>query len=458
MQPLPSIALISSSQQAPPLTHWYLYQNAAELLTGAPVDIVILDQTSGQAMLSLATLRAHSLYRFAPIYTAASQNASHHSLSDGPAPLLEEDMLATHAKIVQRLRTFNQGRAPESLEELIMAWLWSRPQAKLEAARDTSTPKMYRYPLIDAFAQDHPVDENIWLGFMSKRGWLEAETLVDRTRQCSGCHSARLNYVDTCPSCKALDIARQPALHCFTCGHVAPQQNFLKDGMMRCPNCLTQLRHIGSDYDRPLENMSCKACDHFFIDADVQARCLDCDQAHRPDELLIREVRHYSLTPSARLRCRQGLTDEAHNDYFGRLNLLSLSTFSALVEWQMQQARRYTDTPKCSLLGLRFHNLDIILDSTEGQVDSLIERIKTAIRDTDRCSRSREDLLWLLLPHTDHDGAEALWARLNHLTQLVETDTQQHLDVRMAYLTLPDDLLNQEDAALLMGRLAGAIS
>nr|WP_309294963.1 hypothetical protein [Aeromonas caviae] len=30
--------------------------------------------------------------------------------------------------------------------------------------------------------------------------------------------------------------------------------------MLLCPNCFSRLRHIGSDYDRPLENYRCR-CD-----------------------------------------------------------------------------------------------------------------------------------------------------------------------------------------------------
>lgn len=439
---------------------WRQYSGIAELKSAPPADIVILGKLGEELDELLSTLRADSNYQFALIYILDQQETTSHPLCDGPVPAREEDMIIEWGKVTKRLGSFNRGRPPERFDERIMAWLWSRPHATLTAVRDTAAPQMYRYPLISALANDDPINDMVWLRLMVEQGWLEAGELIDRIRHCLQCNSARLNYVDTCPQCNALDITRQPALHCFTCGHVAPQQNFLKDELLLCPNCLTRLRHIGSDYDRPLENMSCKACDNSFIDAEVKARCLDCDQSHQPDELRIREIRHYSLTPGAHLRCRQGFSDEYKIEYFERLNLLGLGAFTNLLDWQIQQARRYAAAPKCSLLGLRFNQLDLALNTVEGQatMDGIIERIKETIRDTDRCSRSREDLLWFLLPHTDREGVEVLRHRLSGLTNLMETQPSSSLQVRMASLTLPDDLLAQEDARLMMGRLAGEVS
>ncbi len=174
---------------------------------------------------------------------------------------------------MKRLATFNRGRHPERLEERVMAWLWTRPHASITAQRDTSLADVYGYPLLEVFAGDEPVNQTLWLRLMSEQGLLVSGELIDRIRLCTKCNSARLNYVDVCPECRDLDIAKEPALHCFTCGHVAPQDEFLKDGLMLCPNCLTRLRHIGSDYDRPMENLSCRACNVSFIDSLVHARC-----------------------------------------------------------------------------------------------------------------------------------------------------------------------------------------
>lgn len=304
-----------------------------ELFQEPPADVVLLDLPRERCEALLPTLRNSPAYRFAPVYTRQREEDGATLLSDGPIPGDPERLLPGWRLMTERLAMFNQGRPPERFEERVLAWLWTRPHQSLQPRRDTSAPQMYRYPILSAMAGDEQVNEMVWLRLMTEQGWLQPGKLEDRIRLCVNCHSARLNYVDVCPSCNALEIARQPSLHCFTCGHVAPQEHFLKDGLMMCPNCLTRLRHIGADYDRPLENYRCQSCQNFFVDADVEARCLDCDRHHQPDELRIRELRDYQLTENGRLRCRQGFAEGSHSDHFGRLNLIGLEAFHTMLDW-----------------------------------------------------------------------------------------------------------------------------
>lgn len=454
----PQIALISEDPtDALPAT-WKLYRSVSALQDEAvALDIIVLDLPEASIARVLMLLRQDRSYRHTLIYTYKSQ-LNTHPLTDGVVPPSATELQKEYAELNRRLAAFNRGLSPERLEEHVMAWLWSRPQAEIIAQRDTSLAQMYSYPLIQAFSKEETVNEALWLRLMVEKGWLAEGELVNRVRHCLQCNSARLNYVDVCPECKDLDIAKQPALHCFTCGHVAPQEQFLKEGLLLCPNCLTKLRHIGSDYDRPLENQSCRACRTSFMDADVQARCLDCEHTQQPEDLRVLEVRTYRMTERGRLRCRLGLSEELANEYFGRLNLISLTDFSMLLDWQIQQSQRYQQSPACSLLAFQFDRLEGLLDNPEGQaaLDSLIERIEQSIRDTDRCTRSREDLLWFLLPHTDRQGVEVLWQRLHSLVQVLDA-SHVGLEVKMAALTLPDDLLAEESAQLLMARLAGGL-
>ena len=355
---------------------------------------------------------------------------------------------------------FNGDRAPERFEERVLAWLWTRPRATLTPERNTAHPQFYYYPLISAMADDEPVNDMVWLQLMVEQGWFVQEALLDRIRLCSRCSSGRLNFVDVCPECNALEIVRQPSLHCFTCGHVAPQEHFLKQGLMMCPNCLARLRHIGSDYDRPLENYRCQSCQSFFVDADVESRCLDCNTHHSPDELRIREIRRYRLSESGRLRCRQGISEQLASNEFGRLNLVGQNAFQSMLDWQLQKSRRYGQNASASLLLLRFANLTELLNDPHGhaRLDALVERIQETVRETDRCTRSREELLWLLLPHTNREGMNRLWQRLSELIQLSREEQATALDIRLAGFSFPEDLLAEEDAQLLMARLAGEVS
>ena len=454
----PQIALISAGPADTVPATWKQYQSVSALQGDAALQaIIVLDLPENSTAQTLMLLRQDHRYRYTLIFSLKPQHTAH-PLADGALPATTTELHKEYAELNRRLATFNRGRSPERLEEHVMAWLWSRPQAEIIAQRDTSLAQMYSYPLIKAFSDEEAVNESRWLRLMVEQGWLAEGELIDRVRHCLQCNSARLNYVDVCPECKDLDIARQPALHCFTCGHVAPQEQFLKEGLLLCPNCLTKLRHIGSDYDRPLENQNCRACRTPFMDAEVQARCLDCGHAHQPEDLRVREVRTYRITEKGRLRCRLGLSEKLATEYFDRLNLISLNDFTMLLDWQIQQSRRYQTSPACSLLAFQFDRLEGLLDSPEGQaaLDNLIERLEQSTRDTDRCTRSREDLLWFLLPHTDRQGVEVLWQRLHSLVQTLDASDVE-LEVKMAALTLPNDLLAEESAELMMARLAGEV-
>jgi hypothetical protein len=342
----------------------------------------------------------------------------------------------------------------------VLSWLWLRGNTYVYALRDPEVPQHYRYPLLEALADNEQINAFVWLGLMVQQGWLEEGVLVDRVRLCSECGSGRLNYIDVCAECQALDISRQPSLHCFTCGHVGPQESFLKDGVLLCPNCLSRLRHIGTDYDRPMENYRCRSCQAFFVDAEVQARCLDCGLSHTPDKLRVREVRDFRLTEAGRFRCRQEFSERSVPG-FGRLNLLGGKDFYDLLSWQIQIVRRYP-VPTFSLIGMRFVNLSGTLSQLGEQrghafIDSVADRLKETVRETDRCSRSTEEFFWIMLPHTDGKGLECVKQRLSRIAELFSAPEVSDLSLRVVSITAPDDLLDQEDGQLLLARLAGEL-
>lgn len=452
-----NITLIAEKPNDTVPSNWNQFPKVADFQNGASTDVVVLDLPEHQLADALSTLRSDQRYALTLIYTLNPLSAPQ-LLADGPLPQSADGIEEDYAKLSKRLAVFNRGRSPVTFEERVMAWLWTRPHSNLTAQRNATLAHVYGYPVLEVFAQDEPINQTLWLRLMSEQGLLASGELVDRIRLCSTCNSARLNYVDVCPECRDLDIAREPALHCFTCGHVAPQDEFLKDGLMLCPNCLTRLRHIGTDYDRPMESLSCRACNVSFIDSLVHARCLDCNHSQQPDELRVREIRNYSMTERARLRCRQGFSEELSGEYFSRLNLVSLNEFTNLLDWQIQQASRYPNFAKCSLLALQFDGLEHVLNTPEGQasLDTLMERIDQTIRDTDRCSRSREDLLWCLLPYTGRKDVKKLEQRLVELAKLLVSGDAS-VELKTVTTTLPDDLVSDESAQLLMARLTGEI-
>ncbi|GGJ83784.1 diguanylate cyclase domain-containing protein [Pseudomonas matsuisoli] len=436
------------------------FEHSTHLLkSGIDYDAVIVSGDAESDPAELERLRRTSTYALKPLFTSKSAKGVAAALSDGAAPESIKALEEICRSYAERLSMFNRGRPPLGLEAKVLAYLWMRGSEKVLAVRDAAAPQFYQYPLIDALA-DEPVNAAVWLQGLAQRGLLHTDHLIDRIRLCSHCGSGRLNYIDVCVECQSMEIRRQPSLHCFTCGHVGHQEQFLKDGTLVCPNCMTRLRHIGTDYDRPLENYHCNNCSAFFVDADVEARCLDCGTHHTPDQLHVREIRDYALTESGMLACRQGL-DQTNLNYFGQLSMVGATSFKVLLDWQLELIQRHK-APSFVLLGVRFRNLAQTLARLGEQrghalLDTLVERMQEAIRDTDRCTRTSEEHLWLLLMHTDQQGIDRVSQRLEKLSTLFVGDELQDIALSQVACVAPRDVVSEENAELLLARLTGEL-
>lgn len=182
---------------------------------------------------------------------------------------------------------------PDVLDPLI-GWLGVNRQRRVSALKSLESTSIYSFPIIDLLFPDIYSTYRYVLSEQG-RGVLEPEALIDRIRVCSHCNSGHLNYVEVCPDCSSIDIDSQSSLHCFTCGHVGEQHSFQRRGKLECPKCLTQLRHIGVDYDRPLENHVCHSCSSLFVEAATISQCLSCDSKIKVEELVVRKIYQYRL-------------------------------------------------------------------------------------------------------------------------------------------------------------------
>ena len=469
--PRPRIAWISPSGSSTSTPSWLegsiqQISTPDQLLQGPEADVIVVDGFTDAGPI-LQELRTQPNNGLRLIYLNAEGGPLAAALADGPLPDAETDLMEAWTLWQERLTLFNRGRPPAQLTERLLCWLWQRPVATITPLRDPEARDMYRYPLVEALAGDRSVNAWSFLQQLRQTNQLDAGALCDRLRQCTSCGSSRLNYVDVCPECRDLDIVRQPSLHCFVCGHVGSQQDFLRGESLVCPNCLTQLRHIGSDYDRPMENYRCRSCNAFFVDAEVDVYCFDCNQRHAPEELRVREIRPFRLSEAGNLACRQGLGDNSVTDeYFRRLKLINQADFLDLLNWQLTIARRY-GPPKgatmASVLGMKLENLARVMEEAgevmaTAMLESLMERLQQVLRDTDRCMRGREDVLWILLPQTPAQGLNRLQERLVQGLDQMNGSTEVGITLRFVGCVLPEQALKEEDAGLLLARLAGELS
>ncbi len=73
-------------------------------------------------------------------------------------------------------------------------------------------------------------------GTAPNRGLIESVQLLDRLRVCPDYDRAHTGFIDVCPNCHAIDIREETFLHCYTCGNVAPQAEYLHGGGSPAPS------------------------------------------------------------------------------------------------------------------------------------------------------------------------------------------------------------------------------
>ena len=337
----------------------------------------------------------------------------------------------------------------------LLGFLYSRPDTQLTPVRHWTFEKLYAFPLVQTMLNPANGTDQ-WLNNLKSRRLLRDAALIDRLRHCPKCDGAHLNFIDICPSCTDLNISQIPFLHCFTCGHVAPEEKFLRRGGLTCPGCAARLRHIGTDYDRPLENYICNACDHTFIEPEVVAHCQHCEAKSKPEELVPKSVHSLEITERGRMAARSGsLTDVC--ELPDRHNNLDTGHFEFIVDWSLALCHRYPEE-RFSLIGIRLRNIIELTDKigkyrvTE-LIDGFINRVR--IGSTDLITRTGQYNFWMLLPRTDAHGREIA---LNRLAE-VKTHTNQEEDITLEFdavtFSAPGDIQAGEPARLLLARLEG---
>ncbi|RTZ98562.1 MAG: hypothetical protein DSY89_09500 [Deltaproteobacteria bacterium] len=412
------------------------------------------DKRKGTAVLK--ALRKAPRTAAKPIFLARSLGDIGDHFSDGVITTIDEayDRARSIHQLISELVPEIFSSSENDVYRLL-GFLYSRPDTRLVPVKHWRFEKVYEFPLVQTMLNPtHGTDQ--WLTNLQNRKLLRHAALIDRLRHCPKCDGAHLNYVDICPNCTDLNISRKPFFHCFTCGRIAPEKSFMHRGSLVCPGCSTRLRHIGTDYDRPLENYVCHACDHTFIDPEVVAHCQHCDTKSKPDELVPKPVYSLEITERGRMAARSGsLSDVCQLP--DRPNNLETSRFEFIVDWLLSLCQR-DPNERFSLIGIRLRNIIELTDKIgkyrmSELMDGFISRIR--IDSTDLVTRTGQYNFWFLLPRTDADGCTAV---LNRLAD-VKTHTRQDEDITLEFdavtYSAPRDIQTDETARSLMARIEG---
>jgi hypothetical protein len=416
----------------------FTYQPSIDALLTASVSpslIVISNNTDNQTDI-LRKLRANENTALCLIFVEQESEESKY-LSNG---LWNKDYDQQLQKYLQRKQLVNVDTIEDEIDKLIF-FLFVHSNFELSPKATPEKTHLYEYPLANAFGINQK-DIFLHLKKMQSKNWFETIKMCNRVRYCPDCQSGHLNYIDQCPQCQGIEIDLQTSLHCFNCGHINTQEAFTKSSLLRCPNCYENLRHIGVDYDRPIENQHCSDCDTLFIDAKVQAACFTCGEAHDVDELQAKNIYSYKLSSLGRRLVAQGkIGPQLELD---SSESITNSRFLWLLDWQNKLAERHKLSH--TLMSIEILNMEEFMMSvgeTKGytQIAELQERIAGIVRETDSCANIFDNTIYILFSHSQPSDLISFPEKINKLNDLhIEKSLQ--LQVKTLALptnTLPDD-------------------
>lgn len=305
------------------------------------------------------------------------------------------DVAAQAAAALEAEEEGGSSGAHMDFEERLLHFLFVRDGAWLTPVSDRHSHYLYRYPLAEALGADEMKVTRTLLD-LQRRRFLEPGVTMDRTRHCRKCSSAHPHYHDVCPGCRSIQIEKATALHCFACGHVAAQADFMQDGKLVCPQCHAALRHIGVDYDRPMSRFVCLDCHHTFMDAAVQVRCLDCGDVSDPEALDVRTVAPLRLSALGRGMLRQGRLAD-HVPVLGQGQNLSFMGFQQALAWTLATSTH----PALSLYVLDFQatNADgrfVPGEQAQERAEEAMRRVHEWLGSADLSAVDAARRLWVL--------------------------------------------------------------
>lgn len=387
-----------------------------------------------------------------------------HSLSGEELEILSDGTVVSLRDAFEKAETRHQNAVELKHEQVeyaestmlrVLAFLYLRIDRIVKPFQQWSNPYLYSYPLIDILSSGNQ-DALEVLSNLKKHRFVRTVDLIDRVHHCPRCNYSHFNFVEVCPSCRSFNIEQKPFLHCFACGTVAPQERFLQGNGMICPQCNAQLRHIGAEYDRPLENYNCNDCGHFFQEPDVMAHCQNCRKKNDPDELVPRPVYSYQLTERGQYAVRTGELEGVYT-LLDELQNINPVHFSYTVDWLLKICARHSEE-LFSVIGIRIDNIPQVHKKIGRYrlvelVDSYISRIRETIRSTDLTTHTSNDVIWILLPKTNTPNCEIVLGRILDLESLTQQDEGIHLEFKSVSFTAPDDMVQGEPGEQLLSRI-----
>tara|TARA_R110002126_G_scaffold291802_1_gene459127 strand:+ start:28193 stop:29575 length:1383 start_codon:yes stop_codon:yes gene_type:complete len=452
---------VLSSKKLPSLDARLVQINALEHLPEEGCSFVVFDFDDNITFETLATLRQTKTYRYCPFFSWDGAPDKCKALLDGgfdEAAYSKAEAINERITICQQ----NDGAHPEKqdMNVFICRYMFSRENLDILPRITYENIYGFVYPIVQALASEGSANEHWYvLNALVKRGYFEAREVVNELQICPGCEGGLLNFKHCCPNCESVDLHIEPFVHCFTCGNVGPVKEFMKHQELVCGRCQTTLKHIGIDYDKPLEDKICEKCQHRFFDPSTRFMCLACEKIGDPESLNTRKLCAFHLTKKGEEFSKNNL-QKLELDLGAFFELINFDLLELIIQWQVGVAQRHKEVE--FVAGVMFvENIDALIEDigflkTEQQLVLFYENARDLFRQTDLLSVD-DDKLFCLLTMTNSQYIPIIQERIRDFDK-DHADKGGKLSIKFGFVSSSEILEGKLDKELLINEMLNRVS
>jgi len=409
----------------------------------------------------LIALRQNAIYRYCPFFSWDHAPDACQMLLDGP---FEERAYKQAEEIQARILSCERhdGKHPERQDSsvFICRYVFARDGMQLLPELTYHNQYGFSYPLVAALTAEGNANEHWYvLNSLVKRGYLESKETINELQMCPGCEGGLLNFKHCCPNCQSVDLSTEPFVHCFTCGNVGPVSEFMKHQELVCHRCQTTLKHIGIDYDKPLEDKICKRCQHRFFEPHTLSICFSCKQVGEPDALKTRKLNAFQLTKKGEQFAKNQLK-KLEVDLGAFFELVNFSLLELVIQWQVKVAVRHAEVE--FIAGVIYvENIEVLSEEigflkTEQQLVLFYENVRELFRTTDLVS-VHDDKLFCFLSMTNFEHLKVIQDRIRNFDKNV-SETAATLDIKFGFLSSAEIIEGELKDELLINEVLSRVS
>ncbi|GAB6076742.1 TackOD1 domain-containing metal-binding protein [Desulfurobacterium crinifex] len=370
---------------------------------------------------SVISIRRDPLTSLSPIFVNMTPFGETLEIVDGVFRGFSDSMINRSREIWEVLNKLNPNPYAVTLPE---NWRINYLRFLLSREKDEERPFLSRdsvygftwpvaYYILRTKEKGRELDD---LELLENQGLVSSEE-VNKTSLCPACSYYNLIFREVCPACGSIRIRLVEFIHHYSCGYIGPVEEFIKGEKLFCPKCHETLKHIGVDYDKPLEKYICADCKTRFLEPEVDVLCANCKKKWAPEEVISSFIKKFMITPLGKTVAVEGkLPINIFEELSVSLGVINFSAFMYILEKFMRINNRYPERQFC-VVAILFRIKDEVLAEIPLKIRTflkdLVRIIKDNSRESDIISTSEEKFIFILLPETPPEGGSSVKERLS---------------------------------------------